>query len=53
MPTDLVRVTLEGDLRTDYTTHIVGLGGTLRVEEDPERIARQGMAYHLEADYIH
>jgi len=52
-PTDLVRVTLEGDLRTDYTTHTVGLGGTLRVEEDPEKIARQGMAYHLEADYIH
>jgi hypothetical protein len=52
-PTDLVRVTLTGDLRTDYTTHIVGFGGTLRVEQDPEKIARQGMAYHLEADYIH
>ncbi len=52
-PTDLVRVTLTGDLRTDYTTRIVGVGGTLRVEEDPEKLARQGMAYHLEADYIH
>jgi hypothetical protein len=52
-PTDLVHVTLAGDLRTDYTTHIVGLGGTLRVETDPEKIARKGMAYHLDADYIH
>jgi len=51
-PTDLVNVTLTGDLRTDYTTHIVALGGTLRVEQDPEKMARQGMAYHLEADYI-
>lgn len=52
-PTDLVRVTLTGDLRTDYTTHIVGFGGVLRVEQDPDKLARQGMAYHLEADYIH
>jgi hypothetical protein len=52
-PTDLVHVTLAGDLRTDYTTHIIALGGTLRVETDPEKIARKGMAYHLDADYIH
>jgi hypothetical protein len=52
-PTDLVRVTLTGDLHTDYTTHMIGLGGTLHVEEDPEKLARQGVAYHLEADYIH
>lgn len=52
-PTDLVHVTLAGDLRTDYTTHIIALGGTLHVETDPEKIARKGTAYHLDADYIH
>lgn len=52
-PTDLVHVTLAGDLRIDYTTHIIALGGTLRVETDPEKIARKGMAYQLDADYIH
>jgi hypothetical protein len=51
-PTDLVHVTLTGDLATDYTTHIVALGGTLHVETDPEKIARKGTAYHLDADYI-
>lgn len=52
-PTDLVHVTLVGDLKTDYTTHIIGVGGTLRVETDPEALARKGMAYQLDADYLH
>jgi hypothetical protein len=51
-PTDLVHVTLAGDLRTDYTTHLLALGGTLRVEDDPLKIAKQGLIYHLDADYL-
>ena len=51
-PTDLVHVTLAGDLRTDYTTHIIALGGTLHVETDPEKIARKGTAYHIDAEYL-
>jgi hypothetical protein len=51
-PTDLIHVILVGDLRTNYTTHPIALGGRLRVETDPARIARDGMVYHLEADYL-
>jgi hypothetical protein len=51
-PTDLIHVVLAGDLRTNYTTHPIALGGRLRVETDPARIARDRVVYHLEADYL-
>ena len=51
-PSDLIHVTLVGDLRFDYTSRLVSLGGTLRVETDPDRLARDGVAYHLDVDYI-
>jgi hypothetical protein len=51
-PTDLLAVAMAGDKTTNYTTHIVALGGILHVETDPAKIVRDGVVYHLEADYI-
>jgi len=47
-PTEMVRVTLQGDLRTDYTTNLIRLGGKFSV--DPN--SPTGMPYGIEADYL-
>ncbi len=47
-PTEMIRITLSGDLTTDYTTHLIRLGGRFRV--DPN--APGGVPYHIEADYL-
>lgn len=52
-PTDLILVQLMGDMATDYTSRILGVGGRLFMEFDPKKRADQGIAYRLEADYLH
>jgi hypothetical protein len=47
-PTEMVQVNLEGDLRTDYTTFLVHVGGKLRVDPKP----LDGLPYKIDADYL-
>jgi hypothetical protein len=47
-PTEKIIVTLTGDLEADYTTYLVKLGGTFKI--NPE--AAIGIPYALEADFI-
>jgi hypothetical protein len=47
-PTEMIRVVLQGDLETVYTTHLVGVGGRFHV--DPS--STSGIPYSLEADYL-
>lgn len=46
--TEIIRVTLEGDLRIDYTTYPILVGGKFHV--DPE--APSGLPYEMQADYL-
>jgi hypothetical protein len=45
-PTEKIRVTLQGDLETSYTTHPIGVAGRFRVNQDDPN----GIAYGLDAD---
>jgi hypothetical protein len=46
--TEMVRIVLQGDLETIYTTHQIGVGGRFQVDPaDPSRIP-----YCVDADYI-
>ena len=46
-PTERIRVILQGDMQTTYTTRLVGVAGRFRVDpNDPT-------PYGLEADYLH
>lgn len=47
-PTEMIRVTLEGDLSLDYTTHRILVGGRFHV--DPQ--APRGVPYEMQADYL-
>jgi hypothetical protein len=47
-PTEMIAVTLTGDMEADYTSHLVRLGGTFKV--DPQ--APNGIPYSIEADYM-
>jgi len=47
-PTEMIRVTLQGDLETSFTTNMVGVAGRFRVDpDDPSKIP-----YGLDADEI-
>jgi hypothetical protein len=47
--TEMIRVTLQGDLDTTFTTHLIGVAGRFRVDpSDPS-----GIPYGLDAEYIH
>ena len=47
-PTEMIRVTLTGDLTADYTTRLIGIGGRFHVDEkDP-----QGVPYAMDVDYL-
>ncbi len=47
-PTQMIRVVLQGDLQTFFTTNLVGVGGRFQVDpHDPD-----GMPYTLEADCL-
>jgi len=47
-PTEMIHVVLEGDLTTNYTTHLVRLGGRFRV--NPQ--SPNGIPYRLDVDYL-
>ena len=47
-PTEKIRVVLQGDIETVYTTQLIGVGGRLQV--DPQDVS--GMPYSLAADYL-
>lgn len=46
--TEMIRVVLQGDLETVYTTHLIGVGGRFQV--DPQDFS--GIPYGLEANYL-
>jgi hypothetical protein len=46
--TEMIRVTLDGDLRADYTTRLIGIGGRFHIDEkDP-----LGIPYSMDVDYL-
>ena len=47
-PTEMIRIKLGGDMTTDYTSHLLGLGG--RFHADPADPS--GVPYSLEVDYV-
>ena len=52
-PTDLIQVTLTGDLETQYTTRLVSLGGIFHVDRDPAVFKTYGgVAYSMDADVL-
>ena len=50
--TEMVFVTLAGDLETDFVTTPVGVGGKLEVDRNEAIKPLGGLPYRLEADYI-
>ncbi len=46
--TEMVRVVLQGDLETIYTTHLIGVGGRFQVDA----ASPGGVPYSLETDYL-
>jgi hypothetical protein len=51
--TDVIGVILVGDLRIDYTSRLVGLGGRFHVVPKDDQVHLFGdPAYQLEADYV-
>ncbi len=47
---EIVRVQLTGDLRAEYTSHQVGIGGKLLVDQSPGFRHSGGLPYTIEAD---
>ena len=47
-PTEKIRVTLQGDLETSFTTHQIGVAGRFRVDLDNP----SGIPYGLDAEYV-
>ncbi|NLY01966.1 MAG: DUF3299 domain-containing protein [Rhodopirellula sp.] len=47
---EIVKVQLTGDLREEYTTHQVGIGGKLQVDQSPGFRHSGGLPYTIEAD---
>jgi hypothetical protein len=50
--TDMVQVKLKDPLRLDYSTRMLGLAGTFRVERGQASDDLGKVLYHLEADYL-
>jgi hypothetical protein len=50
--TEMIRVSLTGDLTADFTSHEVRLGGTLRIDKDAASDPYGGFPYLLEGDYL-
>jgi hypothetical protein len=50
--TEMIRVTLVGDLRTDFKTHMTHVGGRLKIDSAQAGIRFGGMPYQIEADYV-
>ncbi len=47
-PTEMIRVILGGDMETNYTTHLIGVAGRLKVAPDDP----SGIPYAIEADIL-
>lgn len=47
-PTEMIRVELTGNMRTDYTTELMRIGGMFKVDEAHP----SGVPYYIEADYM-
>lgn len=47
-PTEMILIALQGDLVTDYTIHLVQLGGTFEVDPNP----LDGLPYRMKVDYL-
>jgi hypothetical protein len=50
--TEMINVKLSGDLRVDYTTRPIRVGGKLRIDRDQAVNPFGGLPYQLEADYV-
>ncbi|NLE36937.1 MAG: hypothetical protein GX621_02820, partial [Pirellulaceae bacterium] len=48
--TEMIRVTMTGDLLADYTGHMVGVGGKLKIDHREALKPLGGMPYEIEAD---
>jgi hypothetical protein len=51
-PTEIMRVRFSGDLRADFTTNRIGVGGKLVVDKTPGFRDSGGFPYTLEADCL-
>ncbi len=51
-PTQLIRVKLMNNLKVEYTTRQVGVGGEFTVHSDPTDAASGGLVYQIEADCL-
>jgi len=47
-PTEMIFIKLEGDLVTQYTPHLVGVGGRFRIKTD----AYEPLPYSMDVDYL-
>jgi hypothetical protein len=47
-PTEMIRVILQGDMQTNFTTHQIGVGGRFQVDQADS----SGIPYAIEAVYI-
>lgn len=47
-PTEMIRVRLQGDLETSFTTHLIGVAGRFRVDPDDP----SGIPYGLDGEYV-
>ncbi len=50
--TEMILVTLAGDLTTRYRSHLAGFGGKLRIDAEQAARAFGGLPYRIEADYM-
>lgn len=51
-PTQLIRVKLTGNLKTEYTTRLMGIGGEFTVHSDPKEEGMGGLVYQIESDCL-
>jgi hypothetical protein len=51
-PTQLIRVKLINNIKVDYTTHQIGVGGEFTIHTDPADETSGGLLYQIEADCL-
>jgi hypothetical protein len=51
-PSQLIRIKLINNLKAEYTTHQIGVGGELTVYRDPADESSGGLLYQIEADCL-
>ena len=50
--TEMISVSLEGDLQTNYSTNLMRVGGKLHIDKAEAAKPLGGLPYRIEADYI-